>query len=56
MDALAMGSRRHMAHFFDLFGGSAVMDWLFLVTLVVPLAAPLVQHKLVRHARPAQGV
>lgn len=45
-----------MAHFFDLFGGSAVIDWLFLVTLVVPLAAPLVQHKLVRHARPAQGV
>jgi FTR1 family protein len=33
------------AHFFDLFGGSAVIDWLFLLALIVPLAAPFVQGK-----------
>jgi high-affinity iron transporter len=38
-----------MAHFFDAFGGSPVIDWLFLVALVVPLAAPVVQRTLSRN-------
>lgn len=37
------------AHFFDLFGGNAVIDWLFLLALIVPLAAPFVQGKLGTH-------
>jgi len=38
-----------MAHFFDIFGGSAVIDWLFLVALIVPLGAPYIQRR--RNAR-----
>jgi len=38
-----------MAHFFDTFGGSAVIDWLFLVALIVPLGAPYIQRR--RNAR-----
>ncbi len=34
-----------MAHFFDAFGGSPVVDWLFLIALVVPLAAPLLRRR-----------
>ena len=34
-----------MAHFFDAFSGSAVIDWLFLVALVVPLAVPYFRRR-----------
>lgn len=33
-----------MAHFFDLFAGSPIVDWLFVVALLVPLAAPFAQR------------
>lgn len=33
-----------MAHFFDAFGGSALIDWLFLVALIVPLVTPYTQR------------
>jgi FTR1 family protein len=41
-----------MAHFFDLFGGSPLIDWLFLIALVVPLSVP----HLRRRDRQAQPV
>ena len=44
-----------MAHFFDAFGGSAVIDWMFLAALVVPLAAPFVRRGNGRDT-PAEGV
>lgn len=44
-----------MAHFFDAFAASAVIDWLFLAALVVPLAAPLVSQWRDRRGRPALG-
>lgn len=34
------------AHFFDIFGGNAAIDWLFLLALIVPLAAPFVQRRV----------
>ena len=40
-----------MAHFFDLFGGSAVIDWLFLVALIVPLGAPNLRGEGIRTLR-----
>jgi FTR1 family protein len=43
-----------MAHFFDVFGGSAVIDWLFLIALIVPLAAPYLRRQ--RSAQAAHGV
>jgi len=39
-----------MAHFFDAFGGSPVIDWLFLAALVVPLAVPFIQRRTGRGA------
>jgi high-affinity iron transporter len=42
-----------MAHFFDAFGGSAVVDWLFLAALAVPLGLPLAQRALRGHATAA---
>jgi high-affinity iron transporter len=43
-----------MAHFFDAFGGSPVIDWLFVVALIVPLLAPYIRrrgaHAPVSHA------
>lgn len=45
-----------MAHFFDAFGGSAVIDWLFLVALIVPLAVPFVQRRTGRHTPATQAV
>jgi high-affinity iron transporter len=34
-----------MAHFFDVFGGSPVIDWLFVVALIVPLLAPYIRRR-----------
>jgi hypothetical protein len=45
-----------MAHFFDAFGGSAVIDWLFLAALIVPLAVPYLRRKSGGQVRPAEGV
>ena len=44
-----------MAHFFDAFGGSAVIDWLFLVALIVPLAVPFVRRGSGGHTPAAEG-
>ena len=44
-----------MAHFFDIFGGSAVIDWLFIAALVVPLAAPYVRRRSRGHSPAATG-
>lgn len=35
-----------MAHFFDAFSGSVLIDWLFLAALVASLVAPYAQRKL----------
>ena len=45
-----------MAHFFDVFGGSAVIDWLFLAALIVPLAVPYLQRRREAHTPVADGV
>jgi hypothetical protein len=45
-----------MAHFFDVFGGSAVIDWLFLAALIVPLAVPYLQRRRGAHTPVADGV
>jgi FTR1 family protein len=34
-----------MAHFFDIFSGSPVIDWLFVVALIVPLLAPYIRRR-----------
>lgn len=44
-----------MAHFFDIFGGNAVIDWLFVVAFIVLLDAPYIRwqrgaHTPVAHA------
>jgi FTR1 family protein len=44
-----------MAHFFDAFGGSVLVDWLFLAALVVPLVAPYAQRKLRGHSPATNG-
>jgi FTR1 family protein len=45
-----------MAHFFDAFGGSAVIDWLFLVALIVPLVTPYIQRRREKCSPVGQGV
>jgi high-affinity iron transporter len=44
-----------MAQFFDVFGGSAVIDWLFLAALVVPLAVPLLKRRSGGHSAAPEG-
>ena len=44
-----------MAHFFDLFGGSATIDWLFLMALIVPLAVPYIRGPSGSGVRSAEG-
>lgn len=44
-----------MAHFFDAFGGSPIIDWLFLIALVVPLVAPYARRKLHGHSPAPTG-
>ncbi|HEY3317769.1 MAG TPA: FTR1 family protein [Coriobacteriia bacterium] len=44
-----------MAHFFDAFAASPLTDWLFLVALAVPLAAPLLSRNARGQGRPATG-
>jgi high-affinity iron transporter len=43
------------ARFFDAFGGSPVIDWLFLIALIVPLAVPFVRRRTGGHTAAASG-
>jgi high-affinity iron transporter len=45
-----------MAHFFDAFGGSPVIDWLFLVALVIPLAVPYIRRRRTTDTPATEGI